>query len=109
MGPAVGVECVEGAQVGDGHQDDRQDLVDHHGGGGVGQGIVAGWEVPHTAQQRARGAADQHQGLEEAWREEETRRRDGMGREEKVEKGCKTFSHNSKRNTHHNCLSLHLY
>lgn len=64
MGPAVGVECVEGAQVGDGHQDDRQDLVDHHGGGGVGQGIVAGWEVPHTAQQGARGAADQHQGLE---------------------------------------------
>lgn len=39
--------------------------MDHHRCGGIGQATVAGGEVPHTAQQGARCAAHQHQGLRE--------------------------------------------
>lgn len=37
--------------------------MDHHRCGGIGQATVAGGKVPHTAQQGARCAAHQHQGL----------------------------------------------
>lgn len=49
----MAVECVEGAQVGEGHEDYGQCFVDHHRCGGVGESTVAGGEVPHTAQQGA--------------------------------------------------------
>lgn len=39
--------------------------MDHHRCGGVGEAAVAGGEVPDTAQQGARRAAHQHQGLRE--------------------------------------------
>lgn len=61
--PTVGVECVKGAQVGKGHQDYGNCFVDHHGRGGIGQAAEDGGKVPHTAQQGARCAAHQHQGL----------------------------------------------
>ena len=61
----MGVQCVEGAQVGDGHEDDRHNLMDHHGGSGIGQSTISRGEVPHTAQQRACGAAYHHQCLTE--------------------------------------------
>lgn len=49
--------------------------MDHHRCGGIGQAAVAGGKVPHAAQQGARCAAHQHQGLrrEEEDREEEER------------------------------------
>lgn len=49
----MAVECVERAQVGEGHEDYGQCFVDHHRCGGVGESTVAGGEVPHTAQQGA--------------------------------------------------------
>lgn len=42
----------------------------HHRRGGIGQATVDGGKVPHAAQQGARCAAHQHQGLRE---EEEDR------------------------------------
>lgn len=58
--PTVGVERVEGAQVGKGHEDYRNCFMDHHRCGGIGQATVAGGKVPHTAQQGARCATHQH-------------------------------------------------
>lgn len=39
--------------------------MDHHRCGSIGQATVAGRKVPHAAQQGARCAAHQHQGLRE--------------------------------------------
>lgn len=74
--PSVAVERVEGAQVGESHEDDGQSFVDHHRGGSVGQSAVAPWEVPHTAQEGARRAAHQHESLgrRESGREKESGR-----------------------------------
>lgn len=82
-GSAVGIERVEGGKVGDGHQHNGHCLVDHHGGGGLGQARVAGGEVPQTAQRGACAAVEQHQGLHGRGRREVERgdeKREGMRR-----------------------------
>lgn len=59
----MGVQCVQGADVGNCHQDDGKCFMYHYGCSSVGQATVAGGKVPHTAQQGARCAAYKHQGL----------------------------------------------
>lgn len=69
--PAVGVERVEGGDVGDDHQEDWKYFMYGQWRGGVGQTGVVGGKVPHTSQQGAHCAAEEHQGLRKE--EENTR------------------------------------